>query len=56
MSTIETNQPSVASADTIVAPASGQANGALPTPTSSSQEGFQRFLQDFRKYETVVVR
>jgi len=56
MSTIETNTPSVASADATVAPASGQANGALPTPpqATSSQEGFQRFLQDFRKYESVI--
>ena len=51
MSTIETS--SVASADTIVAPASGQATGAPLSSTTT--EGFAQFLDGFRKYESVLV-
>jgi hypothetical protein len=47
MSSIEVTS-SVASADANVAPASGQANGALPPV------GFEQFLSQFRKYESVL--
>ncbi|KAJ3502760.1 hypothetical protein NLJ89_g8738 [Agrocybe chaxingu] len=55
MSTIESTTLFVSAADVNVAPASGQANGALPAPAApSADEGFTRFLKDFRKYESVL--
>jgi hypothetical protein len=56
MSTIETI-PSVANVDSNVSPASGQADGALPKAesTSNSSVGFNEFLKQFRKYESVLV-
>jgi len=53
MSTIETNpQPPVAAPDVTVVPASGQAKGAAQ-PTL---EGFDRWIKDFQKYESILVR
>jgi hypothetical protein len=53
MSTIENNFPqiSVALSDENIAPASGQANGA-PLP---AVEGFDRWIKDFQKYESILV-
>jgi len=53
MSTIETAL-SVANVDSNVSPASGQADGALPK-TSNPSVGFEQFLDQFRKYESVLV-
>jgi hypothetical protein len=50
MSNIEITS-SVASADANVAPASGQANGAL---AGTETVGFEQFLSQFRKYESVL--
>lgn len=52
MSTIENNTPqvSVAPSDENTAPASGQANGA-PVP---AVEGFDRWIKDFQKYESIL--
>jgi len=52
MSTIENNTPqiSVAPSDENIAPASGQANGA-PLPAI---EGFDRWIKDFQKYESIL--
>jgi hypothetical protein len=56
MSTIETT-PSVATVDSNVAPASGQADGAPPKAeaTPNASVGFEQFLSQFRKYESVIV-
>jgi hypothetical protein len=59
MSTIETNETTpqlpVANTDVNNAPASGQANGATPTPLApSTLEGFDRWIKDFQKYESVL--
>ncbi|KDR75301.1 hypothetical protein GALMADRAFT_98661 [Galerina marginata CBS 339.88] len=55
MSTIETNpQLPVSNVDVNNAPASGQANGANPTPPQSAIEGFERWIKDFQKYESVL--
>lgn len=56
MSTIESTPqpPTLTDANT---PASGQANGVLPAslpPTAI--EGFDRWVKDFQKYESVLVR
>lgn len=60
MSTIEskeTPQVSIVGNDADSAPASGQANGATPTPIpSSTLEGFDRWIKDFQKYESILVR
>jgi len=53
MSSIETAL-SVANVDSNVSPASGQADGALPTASIPSV-GFEQFLNQFRKYESVLV-
>jgi hypothetical protein len=54
MSTIENNTPqlSVVPSDENIAPASGQANGAPP----HAIEGFDRWIKDFQKYESILVR
>jgi hypothetical protein len=56
MSTIETAL-SVANVDSNVSPASGQADGALPKAETTSKPsiGFEQFLNQFRKYESVLV-
>ncbi|KAF8973189.1 hypothetical protein BDZ97DRAFT_660412 [Flammula alnicola] len=56
MSTIETTPKlSVSTEDVSNAPASGQANGALPTPLpQSAVEGFDRWIKDFQKYESIL--
>ncbi|KAF8160897.1 hypothetical protein B0H34DRAFT_781572 [Crassisporium funariophilum] len=56
MSNIEsTPQLSVLTTDVNPAPASGQANGALPTPLPQSAiEGFDRWIKDFQKYESIL--
>jgi hypothetical protein len=52
MSTIENNTPqlSVGPSDENIAPASGQANGAPP----HAIEGFDRWIKDFQKYESIL--
>jgi len=58
MSTIETTpQPIVATEDVNKTPASGQANGATTTPAvpAANIEGFDRWIKDFQKYETILV-
>jgi len=52
MSTIENNTPqlSVVPSDENIAPASGQANGA-----PHAIEGFDRWIKDFQKYESILV-
>jgi len=58
MSTIEskeTPQVPIVGNDADSAPASGQANGATPTPIpSSTLEGFDRWIKDFQKYESIL--
>ncbi|PPQ93652.1 hypothetical protein CVT25_012711 [Psilocybe cyanescens] len=56
MSTIETNPKlSVSNEDVNNTPASGQANGGLSTPLPQSTiEGFDRWIKDFQKYESVL--
>ncbi|KAF9476371.1 hypothetical protein BDN70DRAFT_882550 [Pholiota conissans] len=56
MSTIETTPKLAVSTDDVNnAPASGQANGALPTPLpQSAVEGFDRWIKDFQKYEAIL--
>ncbi|KAH9485206.1 Protein VTS1 [Psilocybe cubensis] len=56
MSTIETNAKlSVSTEDVNNTPASGQANGGLSTPLPQSAiEGFDRWIKDFQKYESVL--
>ena len=56
MSTIESiPQPSPLT-DVNPAPASGQAIGASPNPPTTAIEGFDRWVKDFQKYESVLVR
>jgi hypothetical protein len=56
MSTIEAAL-SVANVDNNKSPASGQADGAFlkAESTSSPSVGFEQFLDQFRKYESVLV-
>jgi hypothetical protein len=57
MSNIEsTPELTVSHSDVTPALASGQANDALPTPTAppSALEGFDRWIKDFHKYESIL--
>jgi len=55
MSTIDSApQPAVAVIETTDALASGQANGATPVATPSQTEGFDRWIKDFQKYESML--
>lgn len=57
MSTIETTSKlAVSTEDVNITPASGQANGALPDILpQSAVEGFDRWIKDFQKYESILV-
>lgn len=57
MSTIESISQPLPTTDVNPAPASGQANGAtaLSSPPTAI-EGFDRWVKDFQKYESIMVR
>lgn len=56
MSNIEsTPELTVSHSDVTPTLASGQANDALPTAPPSALEGFDRWIKDFHKYESILV-
>lgn len=56
MSNIEsTPELTVSHSDMTPTLASGQANDAPPTAPPSTLEGFDRWIKDFHKYESILV-